>query len=115
MLCEYVQQLSMFDYIAVTASMENRVCEYVDHLHEHFIEPVVIRNARDMPPVRPGYSIAIKRIPEGITRFPPGLLGLLVVAGFSRALARVPSVRSPRLLSPYGQVGRRAGLGEKLQ
>src|SRR5207249_3725232 len=59
-LCEYVQHLSMFDYIAVSASMENRVCEYVDHLHEHFIDPVMIRNARYMPPLRPGYSIAIK-------------------------------------------------------
>ena len=38
-LCEYVQHLSMFDYVAVSASLEDRVCEYVDHLHEHFIQP----------------------------------------------------------------------------
>ena len=59
-LCEYVQHLSMFDYIAVSASLENRVLEYVDHLHEHFLDPVVIKNGRYMPPRRPGYSIEMK-------------------------------------------------------
>jgi L-fuconate dehydratase len=49
-LCEYVQHLAMFDYIAVSGNMEGRVIEYVDHLHEHFLDPVVIRNARYMPP-----------------------------------------------------------------
>ncbi|MNO06214.1 L-fuconate dehydratase [compost metagenome] len=47
----------MFDYIAVSASLHNRVLEYVDHLHEHFLDPVVIRRGRYMPPMRPGYSI----------------------------------------------------------
>jgi L-fuconate dehydratase len=56
-LCEYVQHISLFDYICVTGSLENRVLEYVDHLHEHFVDPVVIRNGRYMPPQRPGYSI----------------------------------------------------------
>jgi L-fuconate dehydratase len=56
-LCEYVQNVSLFDYIAVSASLENRVLEYVDHLHEHFLDPVVIRKGRYMPPRRPGYSI----------------------------------------------------------
>ena len=45
-LCEYVQHLSIFDYIAVSASLEDRIIEYVDHLHEHFTEPVRIRNGR---------------------------------------------------------------------
>src|SRR6266516_2433130 len=44
-LCEYVQHLSIFDYIAVSASLENRVLEYVDHLHEHFVDPVTIKNS----------------------------------------------------------------------
>ncbi|MBK4996947.1 L-fuconate dehydratase [Pseudomonas sp. S37] len=56
-LCEYVQNIALFDYIAVSASLHNRVLEYVDHLHEHFIDPVVIRRGRYMPPQRPGYSI----------------------------------------------------------
>jgi len=56
-LCEYVQHVSLFDYIAVSGSLDGRVLEYVDHLHEHFVEPVVIRQGRYMPPARPGYSI----------------------------------------------------------
>ena len=66
-LCEYVQHLSMFDYLRVSASMQDRVIEYVDHLHEHFLDPVVIRNGRYMPPHKPGYSIEI--YPKSLTRF----------------------------------------------
>lgn len=66
-LCEYVQHLAMIDYICVSASLEHRVLEYVDHLHEHFIEPVVIRAGHYMPPQRPGYSIAMK--PASLDRF----------------------------------------------
>jgi L-fuconate dehydratase len=60
-LCEYVQHLSMFDYLRVSTTMQNRVIEYVDHLHEHFLDPVVIRRGRYMPPQKPGYSIEIYR------------------------------------------------------
>jgi L-fuconate dehydratase len=56
-LCEYVQHLSIFDYVAVGASLENRILEYVDHLHEHFLDPVRIKDGRYVPPERPGYSI----------------------------------------------------------
>ena len=63
-LCEYVQHLSMIDFIAVSGTKEGRVIEYVDHLHEHFIEPCDIRNAAYMPPQRPGFSIEMK--PESI-------------------------------------------------
>jgi L-fuconate dehydratase len=59
-LCEYVQHLSMIDFISISGSLENRVIEYVDHLHEHFLEPVVIRNGCYMPPQSPGYSIEMK-------------------------------------------------------
>ena len=52
-LCEYVQHLSMIDYIASAAALEDRVVEYVDHLHEHFVDPVVMKNGRYMPPTRP--------------------------------------------------------------
>ena len=64
-LCELVQHLSIFDYIAVSGSLENRIIEYVDHLHEHFVDPVIIRNGRYMPPQGPGYSAALKRSPYG--------------------------------------------------
>jgi L-fuconate dehydratase len=56
-LCEYVQHLSIFDYVCVGASLEDRILEYVDHLHEHFLDPVRIKDGRYAPPERPGYSI----------------------------------------------------------
>ncbi len=59
-LCEYVQHLSMIDYICISGALENRVIEYVDHLHEHFIDPVVIKNSAYMPPKASGYSITMK-------------------------------------------------------
>ncbi len=59
-LCEYVQHLSMIDYIAISGTTEDRIIEYVDHLHEHFIDPVVIKNGAYMPPKLPGYSITMK-------------------------------------------------------
>jgi L-fuconate dehydratase len=59
-LCEYVQHLSLFDFIAVSGLLDERRLEYVDHLHEHFVDPVVIRNGCYMPPVAPGYSITMK-------------------------------------------------------
>ena len=71
-LCEQVQHLSMFDFIAVTGTRENRVIEYVDHLHEHFAHPVVISRGRYMPPLEPGYGTTI--LPETRTayRYPEG-------------------------------------------
>lgn len=59
-LCEYVQHLSMIDYIAVSGSKAGRVIEYVDHLHEHFLDPCVIERAAYMPPKRAGFSIEMK-------------------------------------------------------
>jgi len=59
-LCEYVQHLSMIDYLCIAGTKEGRVIEYVDHLHEHFVDPCVIRGAAYMPPRRPGYSIEMK-------------------------------------------------------
>ncbi|MEV0144157.1 MULTISPECIES: L-fuconate dehydratase [unclassified Nonomuraea] len=71
-LCELVQHLSMFDYAAVSGSMDDRVIEYVDHLHEHFIDPVVIDNGRYRAPSAPGFSAEMR--PESIAAhsFPDG-------------------------------------------
>lgn len=66
-LCEYVQHLSIFDYIAVSGSLENRRVEFVDHLHEHFVYPVEIRNGNYVAPLAPGYSIEMK--PESIKQY----------------------------------------------
>jgi L-fuconate dehydratase len=71
-LCEYVQHISLFDYICASASLQDRVLEYVDHLHEHFVEPVRIRNGRYMPPERPGYSIEMHRASLDQHAFPNG-------------------------------------------
>jgi L-fuconate dehydratase len=66
-LCEYAQHVSMFDYVAVGASLEDRVCEFVDHLHEHFVDPVRVVGGRYLAPTTPGYSIEIR--PESLSEF----------------------------------------------
>jgi L-fuconate dehydratase len=66
-LCELVQHLSMFDYVAVSGSMDDRVIEYVDHLHEHFVDPVVIKGGRYQPPSAPGFSATMR--PESLTAY----------------------------------------------
>jgi L-fuconate dehydratase len=66
-LCEYVQHLAMFDFIGVSRSMEGRVIEYVDHLHEHFVNPVRMRAGRYLVPDAPGYSITMR--PESLARY----------------------------------------------
>lgn len=71
-LCEYVQHLSIFDYICMGASLEDRILEYVDHLHEHFLDPVKIKDGRYMPPTVPGYSIEMKEASLDAYEFPNG-------------------------------------------
>lgn len=66
-LCEYVQHLSMIDYLCISGTKEGRVIEFVDHLHEHFVDPCRIENAAYMPPTQPGYSIEMK--PESIQQY----------------------------------------------
>jgi L-fuconate dehydratase len=71
-LCEYVQHLSAFDWICASGRREDRVVEYVDHLHEHFLTPVRIERGRYLLPEEPGYSIEIH--PESLAEyaFPEG-------------------------------------------
>ena len=59
-LCELVQHLSAFDFLRASGTLENRVTEFVDHLHEHFVDPVRIRRGRYMLPQMPGYSSEIR-------------------------------------------------------
>ena len=66
-LCELVQHLSIFDYVAVSGELDGRMIEYVDHLHEHFVDPVEIRDGHYRVPTRPGYSAQIR--PESLERF----------------------------------------------
>jgi L-fuconate dehydratase len=71
-LCEYVQHLSFFDAIALGGTGDDRICEYVDHLHEHFVDPCTIRRARYLAPRAPGTSIAMKPGSLDSHEFPGG-------------------------------------------
>ena len=71
-LCEYVQHLSIFDYIAVSGSLENRVIEFVDHLHEHFLDPCEVKNGHYVAPRAAGYSIEMKAESLEEYEFPNG-------------------------------------------
>ena len=71
-LCEYVQHLSAFNYIAIAPSLDGVLIEYSDHLHEHFIDPVIIKDACYQLPLMPGYSITMKAESLEHFKFPDG-------------------------------------------
>lgn len=71
-LCEYVQHLAVFDYLYVSASLDDRIVEHVDHLHEHFESPVVIRDGRYVVPTAPGYGITMKPESLRVHEYPNG-------------------------------------------
>ena len=71
-LCELVQHLAMADYVAITGSMEDRAIEFVDHLHEHFLDPVRIRAGRYLAPSMPGFSAEMRSETLQQHRFPDG-------------------------------------------
>lgn len=73
-LCEMVQHLPMFDYLAVSGRIEDRVIEYVDHLHEHFVDPVVIRDGRYVAPTAPGLGSALRPASLHAYSFPHGAI-----------------------------------------
>jgi L-fuconate dehydratase len=66
-LCEYVQHLAAFDYIAVSGTLDDRVVEWVDHLHEHFLHPAIVTGGRYVLPLEPGYSVEM--LPESVAEF----------------------------------------------
>ncbi|MDG4773316.1 enolase C-terminal domain-like protein [Solwaraspora sp. WMMD792] len=71
-LCEYVQHLAIFDYLRVGTSLDGRMVEYVDHLHEHFVDPVRTRGGRYLVPDQPGYSATMKPASIAEFSFPDG-------------------------------------------
>lgn len=71
-LCEYVQHLSMIDYTRISAEIGERVIEYVDHLHEHFEDPCIVRNGAYVVPSNPGYSVKMRPSALENYRFPDG-------------------------------------------
>jgi L-fuconate dehydratase len=71
-LCEMVQHLSMFDFVAVSGTRQDRVIEYVDHLHEHFVDPVRIETGRYVAPLAPGLGARLHAESLARYRFPDG-------------------------------------------
>jgi L-fuconate dehydratase len=71
-LCEMVQHLSIFDYVAVSGSLDNRVTEYIDHLHEHFVEPCVVSGGAYELPTAAGYSTEMCEVSVDNYAFPDG-------------------------------------------
>jgi L-fuconate dehydratase len=71
-LCELVQHLSIFDYVAVSGTLENRVTEFVDHLHEHFVDPCIVANGAYVLPTQPGYSAQMHDASIAEYAFPNG-------------------------------------------
>jgi L-fuconate dehydratase len=85
-LCELVQHLSVFDYVAVSGTLENRVTEYVDHLHEHFVDPCIVEDGAYRLPTAPGYSAEMLAASVDEFRFPDGVYwaGVRSDAAFTR-------------------------------
>ncbi|WP_121750824.1 enolase C-terminal domain-like protein [Streptomyces sp. E2N166] len=71
-LCELVRHLSMFDYVALSGTTEDRVIEYVDHLHEHFEDPATVANGHYRAPTRPGFSSEMRAASIAAHRYPDG-------------------------------------------
>jgi len=71
-LCELVQHLAMADFVAISGQKEDRAIEFVDHLHEHFIEPVRIHQGRYLAPLAPGFSAEMRAESLNRHRFPDG-------------------------------------------
>lgn len=71
-LCEYVQHLSMIDYLCISGKLENRMAEHAGTCHEHFLDPIRIRSGHYMPPQRPGYSIDMHQDSIEKAKFPDG-------------------------------------------
>ncbi|WBB67932.1 L-fuconate dehydratase [Micromonospora sp. WMMD812] len=92
-LCELVQHLSMFDYVAVSGEMRDRVIEYVDHLHEHFVDPVVIRRGRYVAPTAPGFSATMR--PQTLIEYayPDGPVWSATAAGGPTESGRAAGLR----------------------
>ncbi|QIZ34615.1 L-fuconate dehydratase [Saccharopolyspora sp. ASAGF58] len=80
-LCELVQHLAMFDFVAVSGSMDDRVTEYVDHLHEHFVDPVRLSGGNYLAPSRPGFSAQLR--PEAMVdyAYPDGTVWKSIAGG----------------------------------
>jgi L-fuconate dehydratase len=71
-LCEYVQHLSVIDFVCVSGSLDDRTTEFADHLHEHFVDPAVVRDGRYVLPTAPGYSVDLHPESYAALTYPSG-------------------------------------------
>ena len=71
-LCEYVQHLSVIDYVVVSGSLDDRTTEFADHLHEHFVDPAIVRDGHYVLPRRPGYSADLRPESMAALTYPTG-------------------------------------------
>jgi L-fuconate dehydratase len=71
-LCEIVQHLAMFDYVALSGTTQGRMIEWIDHLHEHFVTPAVVRRGRYQAPTQPGASTEMRMASVAEFSFPAG-------------------------------------------
>ncbi len=96
-LCEMVQHLAMFDFVAVSASHRDRVLEYVGHLHEHFTDPVRIAGGRYLAPTEPGFSATLRPASLRDYEFPHGAVWRQLGGDFD------PVIPGPAAAAPSSQ------------
>ena len=86
-LCELVQHLAMADYVAISGAMDDRAIEFVDHLHEHFLDPVRIRNGRYLAPSMPGFSAEMHAQSVADHLYPEGVVWASEIAGVEKVVS----------------------------
>ncbi len=104
-LCELVQHLSMFDYVAVSGSLQGRMIEYVGHLHEHFLDPVEIRGGRYVAPRSPGFGAQMHERSIADYHFPDGRVWRDLAGHESLAATHLHAAPAPPWRPPAPVVG----------
>jgi L-fuconate dehydratase len=110
-LCELVQHLAMFDYVALTGTVEDRVIEYVDHLHEHFATPVAIANGRYVAPTAPGFSAQMLAESIATYSYPDGAFWASDLTRLDTLAARNPAGSQPARFKIHQAEAREAAAG----
>jgi L-fuconate dehydratase len=103
-LCEMVQHLAMFDFAAVSGQRPDRVLEYVDHLHEHFTDPVRVAGGRYLAPSVPGFSATLR--PQSLRdyEFPHGTVWQRLAGSFDTE-SKAPVAAAPIFQPPIVKQG----------
>jgi L-fuconate dehydratase len=86
----------MWDFLSVSGRMDDRVTEFVDHLHEHFVDPAIVRRGRYVAPASPGYSSTIRPESREAYRYPGGPVWTKLATATARATEHTDSTGSSR-------------------